>query len=624
MLRFGASLARDPAEKAANYAVEGGVAIVKVTLESDAMGVVLELNAAPAVDSKVIIRNLTDMLGYPVRPDYQPIKIATIPPSGEPAIDTASSRLALWSQSEAPLAFLVNGSEIVRDDSGAVLSSVSMDLRYDGRSIEHQIAAVDGAGDEYLASSWLQFVVRDTPWPLDADLGAFRVPLALRAFPPIPALVAQKGNATPMKGVTHLEAVTRWTYTFAYSLPFHYPQDRVHGSVQFNVGSKAAAFAGFEDAFDQMAQFVTVFPEVDRDLRTILAGIDATIDPGKQDDAKRIGDASIALGAFVEMARAIADRAENNGLTVPAPRSMKAGPLDLTFVFYVQEGIIEYGATKDALLVELVVSAFGGIDDAWVVVDLAGYVAEKISTKTSGGETRIAFVYRKDGTTDEYLPASIGQATPNRSIQLRGLDILQRQDAWTTIYVERNEELVPGKPSAKPFIYQTGNVEFANPYPPTLVSLEEILIQNIGTPGTKTSLQNHLETLFAALLKQNVEPLLTVRVEVTYSYGLLDPGGLGQPIQVPIMLQAPLTIDVSNGGKADEPTLNEMIGKWSDAIVAWFAQNTPTGDGTLNLDLGILSNLTESPMPLVELGGLVLPISYVVPALSVYSPSTTL
>ncbi len=617
ILRFAAALDARLAVGTNNYTIENGPTVLKATQTADKAGVELDLSSAPLVDSKVVVRNLTDTLGYPVAPDHQLVKIAALAPSGTPALTTTASRLPAWTQEAAPLAFLVNGSEVVRDDSGAVISSVPLDLRYDARNLEHQIEAISGAGEGYHASSWLQFVLTETPWPLTESLGAFDLPLPLRAFPATPALTSQTGTKSPAGDLTPIAAATRWTYAFTYTLPFHYPHDRVHGNVQFNVGLPPSIRAGFEDAFAQMAEFISVFPAVQRDLEAILAGIDATIDPQKPDDAKRIANASVALGAFVEMARDLADAASGNGLVMLPPPQGLVGAEALTFDFVIEESVATYGATLDALLVDLGVNASGGVTDPWVLVDIEGYVAEKRASKAG----TVGFAYRKIGTKDQYLDAATGQRTPGRTLELRSLDVLQRQDAWPTIYVERNEELVPGKTSAQPFIYQTGNVQFSNPYPPTIVSSDVIAIQDIGKPGAMRSLQQHLTVLFDALLAQNAEPKLTIRVEVSYAYSLFDTGGSGQPIVVPIMLQAPLTIDVKPVSGNTDPALADMIGKWADAITGWFALNAPASSGTLRFDLGILSNLTQSPMPLADLTALELPLSAINPPLAVYTPA---
>jgi hypothetical protein len=242
------------------------------------------------------------------------------------------------------------------------------------------------------------------------------------------------------------------------------------------------------------------------------------------------------------------------------------------------------------------------------------------------------FVYLKRGTLSDYLSAAAGQEIPDRSLVLSDLDVFQRQNAWSAVSVKRNEELVPGKPSADVFVYRTADVQFANPYPVSLTSDREIDIATIGTgsaggvPVTQPLLA-HLSTLFDHLLKANQEPELTIYAQVSYACQLMDAVPLDEaPIAIPILMQAPLTIDVSpgpkQGGAGGGIALADMIDHWNDALFTWFGAHMPAGGGELRLDLGFMSNLTETPHPLIRLTRLCLPLANITnPALPVYKGS---
>ena len=76
-----------------------------------------------------------------------------------------------------------------------------------------------------------------------------------------------------------------------------------------------------------------------------------------------------------------------------------------------------------------------------------------------------AFTYRQRDT-GMYLPASEGKGIAARMVVLPDLDILERQDANAQVFLRRNEELVPGKPTAEPFVYQTPTVSLSAPLRP--------------------------------------------------------------------------------------------------------------------------------------------------------------
>jgi hypothetical protein len=59
-----------------------------------------------------------------------------------------------------------------------------------------------------------------------------------------------------------------------------------------------------------------------------------------------------------------------------------------------------------------------------------------------------------------------------------------------------------------------------------------------------------------------------------------------------------------------------MTQNWATAVTRWFSTRTPplTG-GQLLFDLRIMSNLTQHPMPLVQLEQLFLPVEWIVPPL---------
>ncbi|MQY09298.1 LysM peptidoglycan-binding domain-containing protein [Actinomadura macrotermitis] len=502
-------------------------------------------------------------------------------------VSLTSPRLPLRTGAGVPLGFLVTAPDTVRAD-GAVVPRVDLDVRYEADAIEHQIGPVAGIAG-HRASSWLTFVDRDPAWPLSADLGAFAVPLALRAYPESPTMAGQRAHRPDDGGP--LDRALRWGYRFTYTLPFHYPQDRVVATVAFNVGDQGP-LQDADGAFGPLAEFATVHPAVARDLEDFLAPVDAAAEPGQG-----VTNAAAALRAFLTLAEAAADA----GLAPAAGRPAVAG--GTTCAFTIDEGSVDAGATPRALLVTVTGTPPAGAGGP--EVEIEGYQAVEHGTVEPG---RRAYLYRRPGAPEgEYLTAAAGQAVPGRTLLLTGLRLLEQQDALASVAVERNRELVPGRPSAEPFVYRTPAIRAAAPLQPSAAVDEVLPVELIGVaapakPAHRT-LAAHLEAVFAALLEHTADPALTVQMEATYLYRV-NPDLA--PVTLPLLMQAPLTVRRSDG------SLTRMTTGWAQAIEAWFRDRSPVCGGVLGFDLTLMTHLTARPMPLLRLRNLRLPVEYVI------------
>ncbi len=514
-------------------------------------------------------------------------------------ITLTSPKLELAPVPAVSLPILMGAPDVVHL-GGAEVGAVELSLRWEPSAIEHQIAQPAGI-EGYLASSWLSFVLPDDS--LTAALGTCTVPIVLRAFPAGPALTTQVSEQTHADAAD-LAALTKWTFSFTWSLPFHYVQDRVHGRVEFNVTPKQLAEAA-PDLFAALAEFVTVYPHVRADLDTILAPIDATTPP----DPRRFGDASVALGSLVQLVTAVtAAAATPDGLAL-APRAADAActaaeaggaaPADTAATEYVFE--VAEGATDEGYLLVTVLSGTptgGGAP----VVGIPGYEAVPYGPDEPD---RHRYVYTDVGDSGVYLSQADGQQIADRTLILPDLDVLQRQDAWASVWVTRNERIGDGPPLAAPFVYTTAHTRFAEPLAPTIHADAVIDIARVGPDGPYRTLHAHLSALFDALFADVPESVsqALIGVETRYAYRLLPDG---DPIELPVFFQPPRSIVISEPGA----TLPKMIDYWSAVISEWQAQQSPATDGArLHFDLLIMSDLTGQSMPLLRLRNLELAIT---------------
>jgi len=205
------------------------------------------------------------------------------------------------------------------------------------------------------------------------------------------------------------------------------------------------------------------------------------------------------------------------------------------------------------------------------------------------------------------------QRIPERHIVLPDMDILQRQDAWSTVFLKRNEELVSGKPSAEPFIYQSPNVQFANALYPLIDSDVSASLAEIASTTSRRSLLENLQSLFQILFANTTTQIVVIQVEISYDFSI---NSSVHSVSLPVFMQAPLEISLTDtpGGTI---ALQQMIADWQQAIKLWFTTHLPdSSEGILWFDLAIMSNLTAKPMPLLRLRRLYLPIDDIEPPLS--------
>ena len=517
-------------------------------------------------------------------------------------------------QGAATLPFLLTAPETV-NAQGLVLGAIDLDLTWSPDVIEHQIAEPRGIAG-YLASSWLSFVLPDEGDRLTRSLGAFPVPLVLRAFPTNPTMTGQTARAQH-PGSTDLGELKRWIYSFTWSLPVHYVQDRVHGLVHFNVAAPASAAAP-ADSFDPLAQFVTVYPSVRRDLEGILGRVDATTT-----DEQMLLEAAIAVDSFTKLLERVSlASAGPAGLSISDQPDARLGQTDLSYAFEIIESGVEVPNPLDpsvsvtALVVTIVGAVPAGVGTPIVLVDPEHYdpvlqLAEGAPPSAADAELRYRYVNRDTG---EYLTQADGQTIAARTMVLPGLDVLERQDAWAGIHVTRNQQILPDRPPmAEPFVYTTPVVRFADPLLPSVDSAAAIDIALVGPGGPVRPLTTQFRSLFMALfagVPAGVDRV-TVQLEARYSYRV-NPAL--EPVELPVFLQPPT--DVILTGDRPGLRLDQMIVNWSEALVGWFTLAPPSGaDGTLHFDLSILTNLTAQPMPLLRLRNLRLSIGDVIPPL---------
>ncbi len=530
--------------------------------------------------------------------------------------------------------------------TSTIAKSVTLNLDYDGQYIEHEIGTLPGIKD-YQPSSWLSLVqLADLPniEPFNAQLGQFEVPIVLRAFPDTPALVDQNFATdyespcilrpeerqsqhfaqssvlpysevcTPASDYNPLAKVKLWTYSFDYALQVHEQQDVVHGTITFNIADPDALFASDlveRDIFDNLAEFVHVYPKILTDLNTYLLPIDVDTS-----DVETLTNAQAALLSAANLIDWVADTARDTftpatSEPIDAASAIAVPPV----VFAISESSVTKGSVE-ALQITLALKAPLPDRVGAPLVEIQGYVCER----TSGDNLDKATFLYKDPETGAYLSAAEGRVIPERRIVLPDLGILERQDAEAEVYIKRNEDLIDGKVIADPFVYQTPEVTFESPLHPTIQRGDSINIATIFSdpPGSsaKRSLECQLQLFYDALFANAATPDVTMQISLYYEYSINENVPL---VRLPVYLLPPLDTALDNIPQGSESSpferengtvvtpLKEVIARQVEAWNKWYGENQPEPqEGRLLFEMTVMSNLTAQPMPTLKLTGLYL------------------
>ncbi len=599
-LFFSGALDKATAETTSKYQVSD-LTVVSAVLDAASQGVVtLTLSGDAVVDvtTVTVLEPFANAVGQELLPPFKQTVTSSVDVAHRTqGISLTAAKVNLKNSDAVPLPFLVSGPELIRTQSGAIISYIDLDTTYQASSIEHQIGTLPNVAD-YRASTWLSFL--SDPKPLRADLGRTQVPMLLRSFPAAPSMVSQEGKSSYVIVPNDLEKILNWDYSINYSQIVHYPQDELYFTVNFNVQDSPNRMETIEDAFDELAEFITVYPDqVEPVLRNTLMKIDAqTTDPAE------FASAAIALSSVNAMVGRVIAAAAGNSLIMAPTGRVRTSNVAEPYLFSLREGSGTVADDPDVLVITIVGTPPAGIDNP--SVEIPGY-----TTQTYPGTCHGDFCFYFEDGDGKPLSAAIGQGIGPRTVILPKMNILQRQDAETTVELKRNMDLVPDKHTAPEFIYTTGNVGFANPLFPLIEYDQELPVESVGPGGSRTgTLQQLLTEFFEVLLAQNTQDSLSFLMTCTYTY---QANAMLEPTLIPVMMQPKQSIDVTQPQSGSgETTLAEMIGAWSGSILKWFSDHqTSTQAGILHFDLTIFTNLTEQSMPMLRLNKMVLALKYV-------------
>jgi len=410
--------------------------------------------------------------------------------------------------------------------------SVALDPTYAVNEIEFDVTPVVAGYD---ASNWLSFVLsfdRIPPAAFSADLGKPLVPVPLRAYPELPALVSQ--TAQTDHDPQTVDDALHWSYVFTYAHQSA-AQDQIKLEIEFNRRPPSALF---KDPIDTLFRALAQYAAVSDTLWQILGGLagpDAnagntvlanTLDTyaGLAERVAKLWSGWWGVGSCdADVAAAGQVRPAHQGLVHPSRRASSraepgAAPPDAApHEFY------HYLATLDPGLVEgvevyvtLTLKRLGADGDVgWPQITVIRDDGKEVPLDSSDEVVDETRIYTFPREIDKLVPAFTRLAF---RYTISDLHIARYQNANSAVAVIRNAHLLgaDGPETVSAFVYSTAQLGFPDPLVP-LITVSSRL--GIGT-WTDDPATNPLRALFDAMFDGDPAGR-EIAVAIRYGYTLV-------------------------------------------------------------------------------------------------------
>ncbi|NER45737.1 MAG: peptidoglycan-binding protein [Symploca sp. SIO1A3] len=505
---------------------------------------------------------------------------------------------------EPRLAFVFSSKNLIEQ------AYVPLDLNLQISHLEFQRRTVPGI-QGYVDSRWLAFVNGQFSYPLGNSTA--NIPVVNRYLPTPPTVSSQtatRSNPTPVEP----NQLTAWNYQFEY-LYQQSASDAVSYIIELNrppeTGSENLDLAEEPNLFTALAQFISSYPDILKDFNKYLLKIEA-----QEPDAATIDAAQKAVTAFANQTRAVAEAyARSLAINLAAPSVNESQLVVIKFQSSLDSTI------KDQLQVART-NIFGlTIDDqpaTWdedsntitngsivlpaVVISIEPneYTPKPVPKTDLPQDVELAYLYelQQPGQTEpQYLSFADAQSIASRTVGMDNLDVLAYQNAWASIFVQRNLILFPiadreNISTNNEFLFQTPVVRFADPIVPRLVYPQFSLD---GMQGASDNLEELLSTFFADLYQGgNGTTEVSVAMEGAYSYSLVPSVQDIPRVNLPINL---LTPDLSVVNPRVQP---DFVSPFAATIEEWRETHQPTLDGSPQIDIELkVFGETATKQPLI-------------------------
>ncbi|MDR3001039.1 MAG: hypothetical protein LBU89_07230 [Fibromonadaceae bacterium] len=440
--------------------------------------------------------------------------------------------------------FAVSGSDIILDDTGAVLSEADLNLTYNVSHIENNMK---GIIDGFNASEWFGKINKDIA---NVELSKISIPLPLYDFPETPIMISQDDAATAEDGFN-------WRYAFTYSRSYNYPQQICNCMVKYNIGKNNLLSSGNNETFQMLAQINEVGEEIYEDLRTLADKINNS--SNVYPDKETVDEFKAAFNCAEEILLPLKNISFAN---INSIRHFNDSNEEIKFT--VTEGQYE----KDKFCITIKPEIEG------IEPQIENYNAKSVEDGK--------WIFEKNGA---YLSPADGQKINKRKIIMPAKNVLQYQNAVSEIYVKQNEKLC-GKNMNDVFIYTTPTTAFDSALNASrIVEDVDLALYYKEEETLSDTLVSYLETLCG-----NNE--IAIQARGTYSNSNFNKVA---PIVFPIFSQTKTIVE-------NKEDLVKVVKGWIEAIEG-LEKKFPTdneknkfSDGKLSFELIFFSDANKTPL----------------------------
>jgi hypothetical protein len=527
----------------------------------------------------------------------------------EVTLSTAKVSLAQESGVDPRLTFFMNTEHEAR------YKKLFLNLKYVINELEFDVRNVERAGD-YRASSWLSFILpigSESSGIAETTIEQVQIPLPLRSYPTPPLLVAQSAATSDPQSTT-IPKARQWDYRFDFETRSA-DQDTNHVEVAFNRQEDGNLLTEIDltSLFAALAKFVAVWPDLKQDLTQL-----PQLPYGTQNSTLAI--AVHTLRQLIEGVASVLARTSADLLGAQWPQQ--------TYAFRLQTAV----DAAEQILRELTLIPEPplGMPTMPNPVVWPNAVFVRSPTAPAGGSGPDAGFVKLDGQDGFYTyPSGITAGLPiTQRLLFRERDVIRNKNAWSGVYVARNENLIANGPlgplgmtgpvaTRSEFIYRTPIVRFVDPLTPFVVNRNPLDVSGLTGPSGPASgrrrLSAHLTNMVDAILElapwsqTKAESLMQLRVN--YAFAAAGSGALGHD-----MLLASTPIRLAPTRPVDAFTRDNLVNELAANLGDWYRTRGPTGAaGYLSFEAGVFTGDAASGMtaqkPILRLEQLVLPIS---------------
>jgi len=479
--------------------------------------------------------------------------------------------------------------------SATEYSHVNLELSFEINELEYDIHDVPWA-DGYQASEWISLVIPAT----DSSVGSVDIPVPLRAYPTPPSVLKQSTQPLKLGPNPTLQQIETFDFTFAYEYQ-RAAQDQVFPAFSTNLwnGTLPAALFGTGSSLPAaLAQYQAVAVPLGQDL----GSLPFLMQPGNQ--ALR-PVATAAVETLAQLAQQVA-AGWAAWTTPPAARQPE-------FLYRLRE----LRTRRDERRVTLVpVSQAARAAETASTVSLAG--REPAGPARGTAVRTFAFV---GGASDGPASGDVFEHdVPN-------LSVLQVQNAWGSVQVTRNADLVTSQGSTRwitstDFIYQVGPVGYPSPAAPLLTYSNPFPMASTSGEAEPSTLADHLISFFGALLQVTASSPANqgrnLRAAVSYGFFLAGTDSSDAIVtRVPVTMVPNFLFDPTQDLTGPTGFCNQLAG----TLTTWLKSNDPPKQGGMWIfDVSLYTTppagtegVNQLP-PLLEMNNVQLPLADVAPS----------